>query len=369
MRTRLSRAIVLASLLATPSAFAQQPQPAPPAPQPPQQQPQPPPPPQDPNKMDAKALMQTGVKLLEVKDYLGALAIFRTAYARFPSAKILLNIGTTLKLLDRKAEAANAYQRYLDSNDTDPNKRAQVQAELADLDKTVGIIEVSITPADADVKIGDEFMSASSAKVWRLTPGPLTVEASKVGYEKGVRSASIAAGEKATVAMTLIAIPKAPVDTGLLQIDEPIVEPEQPRSRIGAFAMVHVSVIPKLGSAALVGATADVTPQLAVDAAVLLGPGLVSDGMSTRPPPSFGGYVGANFAFLPGELRPRAGAGMTIFASDGARFQLRAAGGLEYVASRNLSLLVELGAELVLNPESDIRELAVVPALAAIGRL
>src|SRR5688500_7730997 len=125
MRPRLSCAIVLASLLAAPSAFAQQPQPQP--------QPQPAPqPPQDPNKMDAKALMQTGVKLLEVKDYLGALAIFKTAYARFPSAKILLNIGTTLKLLDRKAEAANAYQRYLDSSDTDPNRRAQVQAELAE---------------------------------------------------------------------------------------------------------------------------------------------------------------------------------------------------------------------------------------------
>src|SRR5262247_2293943 len=110
--TRLSRVLVVASLLAAPRAFAQQP-------------PQP-----DPSKMDAKALMQTGVRLLEAKDYLGALAIFKDAYARFPSAKILLNIGTTLKLLDRKAEAANTYQRYLDSADADATKKIQVAAEL-----------------------------------------------------------------------------------------------------------------------------------------------------------------------------------------------------------------------------------------------
>jgi len=53
------------------------------------------------NKVDAQSLMQSGVKLLEAKDYLGALAVFKTAYERFPSTKILLNIGTTLKYLDR----------------------------------------------------------------------------------------------------------------------------------------------------------------------------------------------------------------------------------------------------------------------------
>src|SRR4051812_38869885 len=95
------------------------------------------------DKVDAKALMQSGVKLLEAKDYLGALTVFNGAYARFPSAKILLNIGTTLKLLDRRADAANAYQRYLDSADSDPARRAEVTTVLAELDKSVGRVEVS----------------------------------------------------------------------------------------------------------------------------------------------------------------------------------------------------------------------------------
>src|ERR1043165_5361740 len=82
---------------------------------------------QDADKLDAKALMQSGLKLYAAKDFLGALAVFRTAYARFPSAKILLNIGTTLTRLDRKAEAANVYQRYLDAADADPARKTEVK--------------------------------------------------------------------------------------------------------------------------------------------------------------------------------------------------------------------------------------------------
>src|SRR3954470_12544237 len=89
-------------------------------------------PPPNGDKVDAKALMQSGIRLLDAKDYLGALAVFKDAYARFPSAKILLNIGTTLTLLDRKVDAANAYQKYLDAPDTDPAKRADVTAAVAE---------------------------------------------------------------------------------------------------------------------------------------------------------------------------------------------------------------------------------------------
>jgi hypothetical protein len=367
--TRFNTALALAAVAAASPAFAQPAPPSPSQPAPQSQPPSPPPPqsPPDPSKLDAKALMQTGVRLLEAQDYLGALAIFKDAYARFPSAKILLNIGTTLKLLDRKAEAANAYQRYLDSPDSDAARRPQVSAELLEIDKSVGVLELFVRPVDAELKLGDDWVPATQVKLWRVAPGAFAIDARKAGFSPATKSGTVAAGEKTTVVIGLVELPKQQITTPDLELVQPAFE--QPRSRIGALAMLHVSVVPKLGSAALVGATVDALPQLAFDAAVLLGPGLVSDGMTMRPPPSFGGYVGAAYAFLPGALRPRAGAGMTIFASDGARFQVRGAGGLEYVATRNLSLTVELGAEVALNPEDDIRELAIVPALAVAGRL
>jgi hypothetical protein len=366
MTARILRATVLASLVAAPSALAQ---PAPPAPQP---QPQPAAQPQtDPSKMDAKALMQTGVRLLELKDYLGALAIFKDAYARFPSAKILLNIGTTLKLLDRKAEAANTYQRYLDSADADTARTPLVSAELVELDKAVGVVEVTVTPADAEVRLtgSDEWISAERAKLWRVSPGEITIDARKTGFQNAAQQATASAGQRTAVALVLVEIPAQQVRISGDEDLMTFVEPEKPRSRIGALAMLHVSVVPKLGSAAFIGATFDLLPQLAIDAAVLLGPGLVSDGMATRPPPSFGGYIGGNYAFLDGLVRPRAGGGLTLFASEGARLQVRGAGGIEYVATRNLSVTVELGAEVAVNPEDDIRDIAIVPSVGVAGRL
>src|SRR5512146_2802205 len=125
------------------------------------------PPPQQPTgKVDAKALMQSGLKLFDAKDYLGALAVFKDAYARFPSAKILLNIGTTQLLLDRKADAANSYQKYLESPDADPARKADVAAQIAELDKASGVLELAITPGDAEVQLGDEWVPASSVKLW-----------------------------------------------------------------------------------------------------------------------------------------------------------------------------------------------------------
>lgn len=314
--------------------------------------------------------MQSGVKLLEAKDYLGALAIFKDAYRRFPSAKILLNIGTTLRLLERNAEAANAYQLYLDSKDTDPARRGEVEQAIGELDRTVGTLTLTITPPGAEVQFADDWLPAEKARVWRVPPGPLTVHVRAKGYLPSGENVDVAAGEKKPVLIALVAepTPQAPVE--VMHLDEhmaPVIE--EPRSPIGAFAMMHVSVLPKIGSALFLGATFDATEQLSLDAAVILGPGIVSSGMATLPPPKLGGYAGASFAFPTGKLRPKLSAGMPIFADDGARFFVRGAGGIEYAASRHLSLAVELGVEVSLNARDDIRSTALVPSLGAVGRL
>ena len=71
----------------------------------------------DPQKRTlAQGLMVEGVKQLQAKAYDQALANFLEAYNAFPSPKILLNIGSTLRDMGRLADAANTYQRYL----TDP---------------------------------------------------------------------------------------------------------------------------------------------------------------------------------------------------------------------------------------------------------
>jgi hypothetical protein len=321
-------------------------------------------------KVDAKQLMQSGLKLFEAKDYLGALAVFGDAYKRFPSAKILLNIGTTLVQLERKADAANAYQKYLESADADPAKYADVAAQIAELDKASGILELAITPDDAEVLLGDDWVPAKSVHQWRVVPGAYTVKVRKTGYMPAQKQDAIAANAKATITIALAKLPEPEKQIVVVPVDDGRVVAEEPRSRFGGLVFAHVSVLPKLGSALFIGGTGDVTEQLAIDATVILGPGLVNSmGSASLPPPRFGAYLGAKFAFLTGKWRPLASAGLPLFFDDGARLFTRVAGGIEYVANRNLSFVLEVGAEYGVNPRDDIRHFALVPSLGATGRL
>jgi hypothetical protein len=130
--------------------------------------------------------------------------------------------------------------------------------------------------------------------------------------------------------------------------------PEAPRSRFGALVLGHFDI--PHGGAALIGATADLTPRLSVQAAAILGP-------------TFGGYAGASFAILTGRYRPYVAAGVPLFASHGARFGVRGAGGLELVANRHLALIVEAGVEHVFDPEMGRTATVFVPAAGITGRL
>lgn len=326
-------------------------------------------PPPSANKVDAKALMQSGLKLFEARDYLGALAVFKDAYARFPSAKILINIGTTLKELGRDAEAANAYQTYLDAPDADPAKRATIEGIITGIDKTVGKLEISVMPADAEVQINsDDWLPAAKAKRYRVAPGSFTVNARKDKFQSEAKQAQITRGEIATISLTLTALPE---ETKIVEVpvarESPIAVAETGgRSRIGVLALAHIDVPfddrPR-GGAALVGATGDLTDQLRAQAAMIIGPTAETDVTLS------GAYAGASFAFLSGSVRPIASAGFPIFFSNGARFAVRGAGGVEWQMNKHLSIIAELGLEYVFNPEPMYKTNVFVPAIGASGRL
>jgi len=331
-------------------------------------QPAAPSPPLSGNKVDAKSLMQSGLKLFEAKDYLGALAVFKDAYARFPSAKILINIGTTLKELGREAEAANAYQAYLDAPDTDAAKRAQIEGIIADIDKTVGKLEVTVSPADAEVQFNsDEWVVAAKAKRYRVTPGSFTVNARKPKFQSEAKQAQITAGEIASISLTLTALPE---ETKVVEVrvpgDSGVRADNDTRSRIGVLAIAHIDVPfddrPR-GGAALVGATGDITERLRAQAALIIGPTAETDVTLS------GAFAGASFAFLSGNLRPIASAGFPVFFSNGARWAVRGAGGVEWQINRHISLIAELGLEYVFNPEPMYKTNVFVPAIGASGRL
>ncbi len=319
-----------------------------------------------PDQVEAQSRMLSGVKLFEANDYLGALVIFRGAYARFPSTKILLNIGTTLRLLDRKADAANTYQRYLDASDADPAKKAEVEtAVLANLDTKVVRLDITVSPADAEVQLGDgDWQPAAQTRLARVAPGAFTVRARKTGLrhrrEERERRPRRARGGDARAG-------RVQADRGRRrQAGRSAARPRarrprrrrlRRRRRRGSAASAEALIDEKLeGAAALLGVIVDITGGLAVRGAAIVGP-------------NSGGYVGATYTFLTGSWRPVVSAGMPVFSDAGVRFGLRAAGGVEIPASKHVSIVVELGYEHYLNANAGIIADRFVPALGVNAKL
>ncbi|MFT3694168.1 MAG: PEGA domain-containing protein [Kofleriaceae bacterium] len=310
-------------------------------------------------KVDAQSLMTSGNKLYDQKDYLGALAVFKTAYANFQSSKILINIGSTLKQLGRDADAANAYQRYLDAKDADPKKKAEIQKLVDKLDKSVGKLTITPTPSDAVISVDDDdSLHVVRGASWRVADGKHVLTIKADGYETKTKNVTAAAGEEISLEIQLVAIPKpvpriitVPVNgTGI----EAHVKPEEPRSRFGAIVFGHFDI--PHGGAAIVGATADIIDHVTVRAGALLGP-------------HYGGYGGVTYDILTKQYRPYVTAGAPIIYSHGARYAIRGAVGFEYDVNRHVALVIEAGVEHLFDPEMDVKATSFVPAAGVIGRL
>jgi hypothetical protein len=245
---------------------------------------------------------------------------------------------------------------------------------LAEIDPTLYETQVAVQKAN----IARQDSDLASQRV-QLGNDQKNLERAQASYDRGLislqqlenvqlqvktRAAQIAAGEKTAVSIALVALPDAKVipapgrGTGGGGGDDGIraeLPDDAPRSRLGVMAMVHVDA-PNAGGAALLGLTVDVLPRLELAGAAIVGP-------------YYGGYLGATFKILEGTFRPFVAAGMPVFASDGARFAVRGAGGLEIALNRHIALIAEIGVEYLLNPEADISATAFIPAVGASARL
>ncbi|MBL9019462.1 MAG: tetratricopeptide repeat protein, partial [Myxococcales bacterium] len=120
----------------------------------------------------AQALMIEGVRQLQAKSYDQALANFLEAYGKFPSPRILLNIGSTLRDMGRLADAANTYQRYLTDPATGPERIAEVKEVLLRLDEQLTILTIRVYPTGSELSIdAGPFIPVGTALVTRVRPG------------------------------------------------------------------------------------------------------------------------------------------------------------------------------------------------------
>lgn len=141
------------------------------------------------DKAAAKKLLAQGNQLVGEGDYVGALEKFRAAYDKFPSPKILLNIGTTLRQLGRNVEAAEVYERYSKDPEHDVAREKDVERVLAEIDAVVGHIVVTVDDPAATLRLdGKQIEPFSPGESRRVEPGEHTLTAEKPGASPVVQS-------------------------------------------------------------------------------------------------------------------------------------------------------------------------------------
>jgi hypothetical protein len=160
---------------------------------------------------EARALFKDATRRVDAGDYVGALERYRSAYERYPNAKILLNIGTMLSLLGRNAEAADALEKYLDDPNADAKRKPEVQKQLAEVGRRVGRLRIAVEGRLTGLKLDSKPLAESAGEISvRVDPGSHTVVGERRGAEPIIRTIEIKAGEEQTV--RLEAAPNGPAE-------------------------------------------------------------------------------------------------------------------------------------------------------------
>ena len=156
----------------------------------------------DANKKAAQQLLGEGNQLLGEGEDIAALEKFRGAYDRYPSPKILLNIGTTLRQLGRNVEAAVVYERYLRDPGADPARASDLRRILKEIDAIVGRIRIETPEPLITVRLDGKLLEGfASGLSLRVEPGDHTVVASTMGFPPVVQFVTVSPREEHLVAL------------------------------------------------------------------------------------------------------------------------------------------------------------------------
>ena len=159
---------------------------------------------ESPEKTGALALLAEGLALTQEGDFALALDKFREAYAIYPSAKLLINIGTSLRALGRQAEAAASYERYLHDPDAAPERVRELTALIGEIDKLVAWADVRVSEAGSKLRVDGTVIACSGGEAHvRLDPGSHTFVAEKGELAPAIVTLVLGPGERRAIPLRL----------------------------------------------------------------------------------------------------------------------------------------------------------------------
>ncbi|MFH0903486.1 MAG: PEGA domain-containing protein [Pseudomonadota bacterium] len=199
---------------------------------------------------EARVLFREGNRLLDKRDLLGALDMYRAAFRRYPNAKILLNTAGVLVELRRKAEAADTYERYLADPAADPKIMPKVAQIVAELEKEIGRLRIEVGEPGARMWLdGKEVGESPQALLVRVDPGAHTLMAVKEGFASSVATVTVGRGDLRTVVLRLERPDLPPVAGSSVVVLAPAKPAQdQPESSSSSSEVVHVESPPENNS-------------------------------------------------------------------------------------------------------------------------
>jgi len=154
---------------------------------------------------DARALFRRGAEAYADERYAEALQAFEASYRAREVPVVLFNLAQTLRALDRPAEAIEAYRRYLRTDaELDEERRAAVDAVIAELAPRVSFVRLEVFPDGAEVSVDGRVLGrAPFEDRVAVDPGERRFEATAEGHVEATRTVTLAVGERATLRLAL----------------------------------------------------------------------------------------------------------------------------------------------------------------------
>lgn len=171
---------------------------------------------------EAKRHYARGVELVRDGLYAEAAAEFEAAYRSKPHFAVLYNLGQSYVAMGRPVEAIDALDRYLrdGGSEVNPDRRAQVHAELARQRGRVGLLAVRVAQAGATVRVDGRDVGRTPLDPLRVAVGAHSVTVELGGFSSRVVEVTLVGEETSTVEVSLVPVPPpvAPAASGLVTV-------------------------------------------------------------------------------------------------------------------------------------------------------
>jgi len=161
---------------------------------------------------DSATLNDEGKALYAARDYPGAVAKFKAAWALSRQPRYMFNLASVLDDMGRNAEAIDAYEQHLRHPDTKPDDQTAIWAtkRVAALEPKVGRVHIMLGRTDATLDVqGRTIDIATPVLDVRVDPGMVPV-VGRAGDRSHSLVVEIKVGETVEVDLTAQLAPPAP---------------------------------------------------------------------------------------------------------------------------------------------------------------